>query len=168
MRHVLHRGSGRKLCVSVCRQSIWKPPGAHFLYWRQGKCLLGPKCQPPVHKNLIVGVLNGLAAKPSRHGRGWHCRWARLALPLGEVGTAVGRGWFLCGQPRPRHMPYSMLRWHFSGRGWLHFNQPRPIQVPSGTQCTQKRLETCTVSTEDDIGPGPSRKLVRVKQLIVN
>ena len=94
--------------------------------------------------------------------------WRQNRPGMGEVGTAVGRGWFLCGQPRPRHMPYSMLRWHFSGQGWLHFNQPRPIQVHSGTQCTQKRLETCTVSTEDDIGPGPSRKLVRVKQLIVN
>ena len=134
------------LILLSCRQSIWEPPGAHFLYWRQGKCLLGPKCQPPVHKNLIVAVLNGLAAKPFRHGRGW----------------------ILCGQPRPRHMPYSILRWHFSGRGWLHLSQPRPIQVPSGTQCTQKHLETCTVSTEEDIGPGPSRKLVRVKQLIVN
>ena len=66
-------GSGGEICVShtsVCRQSIWGPPEALFLYWRQGKCLLGPKCQPPVHKNPAMAVLNGLAAKPFRHGRG--------------------------------------------------------------------------------------------------
>ena len=94
--------------------------------------------------------------------------WARLALPMGEAGTTFGRGWFLFSQPRPRHMPYSMLRWHFSGRGWLHLNQPRPIQVPPGTQREQKRPEMCTASTREDVGPCPSWKLVLVKRLIIS
>ena len=67
-------------CSSVCRQSIWGPPEALFPYWRQRKCLLGPKCQPPVHKNHIISVLNGLAAKSVRLGQGWHHFWARLVF----------------------------------------------------------------------------------------
>ena len=164
-------GPSPKLCVShtsLLPPIHLGPPEALFLYWRQGKCLLGPKCQPPIHKNHIVAVLNGLAAKPSRHGRGWHHFWARLASMMGEAGTTFGRGWFLCGQPRPRHMPYRMFRWHFSGRGWLHLNQPRPIQVPLGTHCTQKCPETCSASTEKIVGPGPNGKLVPVKKLTVN
>ena len=109
-------GSGGEICVShtsVCRQSIWGPPEALFLYWRQGKCLLGPKCQPPVHKNPAMAVLNGLAAKPFRHGRGW----------------------FLYGQY------HRVLT--------VHRNALKRVRsVPPGTQHTQKRIETCAVSTK--------------------
>ena len=128
-------GSGGEICVShtsVCRQSIWGPPEALFLYWRQGKCLLGPKCQPPVHKNPAMAVLNGLAAKPFRHGRGWHHLWARLVLLLGEAGFCAAS----LAQSKYRRVLYANK--NALKRVW---------PVPSGTHCTQKCLETCTVST---------------------
>ena len=76
--------------------------------------------------------------------------WRQNRSDMGEVGITFGRGWIFCGQPRPLHMPYSMLRGHFSGLGWLHLNQPRPIQIPLGTQRTQKRFETCTAQINGD------------------
>ena len=44
----------------------------------------------------------------------------------------------------------------------------RAWSVPLGTQRKQKRLETCMACTREDVGPGPSRKLVPVKRLIIS
>ncbi len=51
----------------------------------------------------------------------------------------------------------------------VHRNALKRVRsVPPGTHCTRKRLETCSASTEEAVGPGPNGKLVPVKQLTVN
>ena len=129
-------------------------------------CVSHTSLLPPIHLGAARGTFSVLAARkmppgaemPAASTQKPHCgpskwiggktvpAWARSAPLMGEVGLLFGRGWFLCGQPRPKHMPCSTLRWHFSGRGWLHINHPRPLQVPLGTQYVHFEAKTRLVS----------------------
>ena len=91
------------------------------------------------------------------------CRVLRCVHPYGVLHSA-GLFWYSACTKMPSNVRgqfFRVLNVHIFGvkRAW---------SVPLGTQRKQKHLETCMASTREDVGPGPSRKLVPVKRLIIS
>ena len=108
-----------------------------------GKWRFERKSLPPVQKNPVLGVPDGLAAMSTvtSLAPGTHCVQKRNKTHTLSTGRWLpGRGWFFFDQPRPEDVDQRHFKWHLGGRGLVarnpsnaasFLNENKPLKLRS-------------------------------------